>query len=330
MFQTATYWLDTIGVDGFRLDAVLYILEEGDQLQNTASTLQFWADYNAHVKSVNPDALSVGEAWTSTGTILQYVTQDRLDICFEFDLSYATMNAANWGDAGSLSSKADQVFHLYPYLQFATFLTNHDQDRSFTVLGENEDKARVAAGLYLTLPGIPFVYYGEEIGMVGSGDHLNIRSPMQWTGGSNAGFTTGVPWQAINGNYTQYNVAAENGDPGSLLEWYRRLIAARNQSPALRHGTYDPLSSSDEQVLAFVRRDSLQTVLCMANTASGSSGGITLTGPTGVLEPGEYTLVSLLEPGDTLDITVSPAYEIEGLNLGGYEVAVYELSLIHI
>ncbi|MCK4408633.1 MAG: hypothetical protein KAW67_01020, partial [Candidatus Eisenbacteria sp.] len=174
MFDTATYWLDTIGVDGFRLDAVLYILEEGSQLQNTASTLSFWQDYNTHVKAVKPDVLSVGEAWTSTSTVLQYVTQDRLDFCFEFDLSYATLGAVNWGDAGSLSDKADQVYHLYPHLQFGTFLTNHDQDRTFTVVGEDEGKAKVAAGIYLTLPGIPFVYYGEEIGMVGSGDHLNI------------------------------------------------------------------------------------------------------------------------------------------------------------
>ena len=326
MFATATYWLDTIGVDGFRLDAVLYIIEEGDQLQNTASTLQFWHDYNTHVKAVKPEAFSVGEAWTSTGTVLQYVTEDRLDTCFEFDLSYAMLGAVNDGYADWVSTKADQVYNLYPYLQYATFLTNHDQDRTFTVLGENEGKAKVAAGIYMTLPGTPFVYYGEEIGMIGSGDHLNIRTPMQWTDGTNAGFTTGTPWNYISGNYTQYNVADEEADPNSLLEWYKRLIHVRNGSPALRQGTHDPLGSSESAVMAFVRSHEQQTVLCMINTASSTLGGITLTGSASSLEPGDHTLINLLDPGDTLNITVSPSYEITGLNLARREVAIYEFE----
>jgi alpha-amylase len=326
MFDTATYWLDTIGVDGFRLDAVLYIIEEGDQLQNTASTLSFWQDYNTHVKAVKPDVLSVGEAWTATSIVLQYVTQDRLDFCFEFDLSYATLDAVNGSYAVPLSDKADQVYHLYPHLQFGTFLTNHDQDRTLNVLGYDEDKAKVAAGVYMTLPGIPFVYYGEEVGMIGSGDHLNIRSPMQWTDGTNAGFTTGTPWQTINWNYPDYNVAVEEMDTGSLLEWYKQLIRVRNQSPALRQGTHDQLASSASPVLAFVRRHEQQTVLCMANTASNAFGNITLTGSETSLETGEHALTNLLDPGDTLDITVSPTYEITGMSLAGHEVAIYEFA----
>ncbi len=326
MFETAAYWLDTIGVDGFRLDAVLYIIEEGDQLQNTTATLDFWHDFNTYIKAVKPDAMSVGEAWTSTSIVRQYVTDDRLDFCFEFDLSYATLDAVNWGDAGSLSDKASQVYHIYPYLQFGTFLTNHDQDRTFSVLGEDESKAKLAAGIYMMLPGIPFVYYGEEIGMTGTGYDVNKRTPMQWTDGTNAGFTTGTPWRAINSNYQDYNVAVEEQDSGSLLEWYKQLIDVRNQSPALRRGTHAPLDSSSSSVLAFVRRDEQQTVLCMANTGSNTLGSITLSGSAESLEPGEHTLVNLLDPGDTLDVTVTPTYEIGGLNLAGRAVAIYELA----
>ena len=324
MFDTATYWLDTIGVDGFRLDAVLYIDEDGSQHQNTAQTLQFWEDYNTHVKGVEPDVVSVGEAWTSTSTVLQYVTNDRLDFCFEFDLSYAINGAVNGGDAGSVGSKANEVYHLYPHLQFGTFLTNHDQDRALNVLGFDEEKAKAAAGIYMTLPGIPFVYYGEEIGMIGSGDHLNIRTPMQWTAGSNAGFTTGTPWGTINGNYQQYNVSVEELDTGSLLSWYKQLIRVRNETPALRRGTHDPLASSMSPVLAFVRQYEYQTVLCMTNTAPNSLGSITLTGSSSSLVPGGHTLVNLLVPGDTLNVTVTPSHEIIGIDLDGYEVAVYE------
>jgi alpha-amylase len=326
MFQTASYWLDDVGVDGFRLDAVLYILEDGDQLQNTPSTLQFWHDFNTHIKSVKPDAMTVGEAWTNTSTVLQYVTDDRLDICFEFDLAYNMLGAVNSGDASGVRGQAAWVVDSYPYLQFATFLTNHDMDRAFTVLGEDEGKAKAAAGIYLTLPGVPFVYYGEEVGMVGSGSDINSRTPMQWTGGANAGFTTGTPWQTINWNYGEYNVADEEQDAGSLLEWYKDLIRARAASPALRQGTYGPLSSSESSVLAFVRDHEQETVLCMVNTAPNTVSNLTLSGSSSTLVPGEHTLVSLLDPSDTLDITVSPTYEISGLSLAGYEVAVYAFA----
>ncbi|MGD8628823.1 MAG: alpha-amylase family glycosyl hydrolase, partial [bacterium] len=326
MFETATYWLDSIGVDGFRLDAVLYIDEDGDQLQNTQATLDFWADYNSHVKAVEPEALSVGEAWTSTSTVLQYVTEDRLDLCFEFDLAYSMLGSVNDADAGWVNWKAGEVYQVYPYLQYATFLTNHDQDRAFTTLGESEGKARVAAGIYLTQPGVPFIYYGEEIGMIGSGDHLNIRTPMQWTGGTNAGFTTGSPWNYIGSNYTDFNVADEAGDTGSLLEWYKRIIRVRNASPALRQGTYAALDASDSAVMASVREHEQQTLLTLINTWSGALGGITLTGDAASLEPGEHTLVNLLDEGDTLQVTVSPDYEISDLSLDGHQVAVYEFA----
>ena len=325
MFDTAGWWLDTVGVDGFRLDAVLYIDEDGGQLQNTPGTLQFWQDYNTAVKAVNPDVLSVGEAWTSSGTVLQYVTNERLDICFEFDLSYATVGAANDGDAGYLAQKASQVYAMYPHLQFATFLTNHDQNRVFESLGQDEGKAKVAAGIYLTLPGVPFVYYGEEVGMIGSGADEFKRTPMQWTGAPGVGFTTGTPWQAPNGNFAQYNVQGEDQDQGSLLNWYRRLIQLRGRTPALRRGTHTALASSAAPVLGFLRSDGPQTVLCLANTAPDSQFGVVLTGGPGGLLPGDYALTNLLDPADTPVLSVDSAFGFTGLDLAGYEVAVYEI-----
>jgi len=324
MFDTATYWLDTIGVDGFRLDAVMGIIEEGDQTTHTASTLQFWQDYHTHVKAAKPNALSVGEAWSNTSLVLQYVIEDRLDICFEFEQSYAILDAAYWGDTSYLSYKANQVYEIYPHLQYGTFLTNHDQNRVLDILDNDEGKAKVAAGIYLTLPGVPFIYYGEEIGMVGSGAHENIRSPMQWTDGPNAGFTTGVPWQPLNGNYPAYNVLVEQQDPGSLFNWYRQLIHVRNRTAALRRGSHDPLGTSTPVVMAFVRRQARQTVLCLINSGPVSESGITLTGSASCLVPGTHTLINLLDHSDTFNITVSPSYEITGLSLAGHETAIYQ------
>ncbi len=324
MFNSASFWLDTVGVDGFRLDAVLYVDEDANQLQNTPETLQFWQDFNTHVKAVNPAVLSVGEAWTGSNTVVQYVSDDRLDLCFEFDLSYAMVGAAIEADPGYLGSKATQVYDLYPYLQYATFLTNHDQDRSFTVLGEDLGKAKVAAGIYLTMPGVPFVYYGEELGMTGSGAHEFIRSPMQWTDGFAAGFSTSTPWQPVNSNFLQYNVQDEELDPASLLNWYKQLIKVRNQTPALRHGMYATLNSSAASVMAYVRDDEQQVVLCVANTSSFGESNVTLSGSASSLVPGDYTVVNLLEPADTFAVTISAAYEISSLNLAGHQVAIYE------
>ncbi len=326
MLDTAAWWLDAIGVDGFRLDAVLYIDEDPGLLQTTPATLQFWQDFNAHIKAVEPDALSVGEAWTASSTVVQYVSNDRLDLCFEFDLSYAILGAVNGGNAGGLGGKMAQVHALYPYLQYATFLTNHDQDRSFNVLGFDQGKAKAAAGLYLTLPGVPFLYYGEEIGMVGNGAHEYIRSPMQWATGAGAGFTTGTPWQAINANYPQFNVATAQQDTQSLLAWYKRLVHARNGSPALRRGNCAMLAVSEPAALAYVRADSQQVVLCLANTSAGALAGFTATATAAALAPGDYLAVDLLDPADTRTITVAADGLIDGLELGGHEVRAYALT----
>jgi alpha-amylase len=328
MFDTATYWLDTIGVDGFRLDAVLYIDEDSGQLQSTPGTFQFWQDYNTHVKSVNPDVLSVGEAWTGSSTVNQYVIDGRLDFCFEFDLSYAILGSVNNGDSGSVGGKASQVYNLYPYLQFGTFLTNHDQNRSFDVLGNDLGKAKAAAGIYMTLPGIPFVYYGEEIGMVGGGADEFKRSPMQWTDGLYSGFSTATPWQALNGNYQDFNVAVADQDAGSLLSWYKQLIHVRNRNSALRHGTHTPLGSSNSPVLAFLRADETQVLLCVTNTSGYSQGAVTISGLASHRSPGDYTAVDLLGSPDVLTITVTPEYEITGLNFSGYEVRIYEFARV--
>ncbi|MCB1182176.1 DUF3459 domain-containing protein [bacterium] len=325
MFDTATFWLDTVGVDGFRLDAVLYIDEDPGQLQSTPGTLQFWHDYNAHVKSVAPDMLSVGEAWTSTGAVVPYVSDDRLDLCFEFDTAYAMLDAANGSWAPGLAAKVSQVVAAYPDLQFATFLTNHDQDRLRNALGFDEDRNRAAAALLLTLPGVPFLYYGEEIGMQGSGAHENIRSPMQWNEGPFAGFSSTTPWQALNADFPAHNVTNMRADPGSLWQWYRRLIALRHDAPALRRGSFAALAASDDAVLAFVRRDGAQTLLCLVNTADSARTGIELAGLAGSLTAGDHPAVDRLDPADAPTLTVTADLRLPGLALPAHGAKVYEI-----
>jgi glycosidase len=325
MFTIADYWLNTVGVDGFRLDAVLYIIEDGDMLANTEGTYQFWHDYNLSVKQSKPSVMSVGEAWTGTNTILNYVVDNRLDYCFEFNLAYSILNAVNSGDAEGVEYKMQEVYNVYPYMQFGTFLTNHDQDRLMNVLGFDTGKVKAAASIYLTLPGIPYIYYGEEIGMDGSGDHINIRRPMQWSDQANAGFSTATPWTPVDDDYLIYNVSDEQADSTSLLNWYKKLIEVRNQEVALRLGEYEAAGASATEVMSFLRHYGDQLILVMVNTGPSNVSDLTLSFVGSRLQPGEYILSNLLND-DTLSVSVTGSYQIEGLEIDGYGALVYSVS----
>jgi hypothetical protein len=136
------------------------------------------------------------------------------------------------------------------------------------VLGGNIAKAKVAASLLLTIPGIPYLYYGEEIGMYGQKPDEDIRLPMQWSNGKNAGFSSGNAWRAPHKTYTQYNVSAEDLDDSSLLNHYRKFISLRNQIPALRAGQYTNIPTENSAVMSFARFQNKDTVFVISNTSS--------------------------------------------------------------
>ena len=252
MLDVVKFWLDK-GVDGYRLDAIKYLVEDGPLLENTPQTYAFLEEFNDVYKAANPEAITVGEVWQSTQSIIPYIQNDRLDVCFEFGLAGAILDAVDNGNPESLENQLTTVQNSYPMLQYATFLTNHDIDRVFSTLDASADKMKLAASLYLTLPGIPFVYYGEEIGMTGTGDHLNIRRPMQWTDGSNAGFSATTPWQSIGSNYLLNNVQDMDANPASILRHYKKLISIRNEQEALRRGQTLLLDNNNAKVFSFAR-----------------------------------------------------------------------------
>ncbi|MEX2602600.1 MAG: alpha-amylase family glycosyl hydrolase, partial [Gracilimonas sp.] len=266
MFAISDFWINEIGVDGFRQDAVLYIHEDGPTLKNTPETLQFWQDFNTNLKAANPEAFAVGEAWESTDIALKYMTDNRLDYVFEFDMAQAIMNGVINEDVIPIISQMQKVYDAYPFLQYGTFLTNHDQNRvihSFAkdidedgvidITPEDIKKAKLAASLYLTLPGIPYLYYGEEVGMLGQKPDPDIRLPMQWSDEVNAGFSSSQPWRTPNFNYADYNVEVMREDENSLFNHYRELIQLRNKTPDLQNGEYEAGISSDPGLFTFLR-----------------------------------------------------------------------------
>ena len=315
MFDVARYWLQDMHADGFRLDAVKYIFETVTQTEDVPATIQFWKDFRAYYKTVNADAFTVGEAWTSTNIIKKYVENNGLDYCFEFNLASALVNAANNGDAATLQAAVENAMSSYPYLQFGTFLTNHDQERVMTTLGSNVSKAKVAAQLLLTLPGIPFIYYGEEIGTIGPKPDENIRTPLQWNSSANAGFSTGTPWRAPQSDYLTKNIATQQHDSTSLWSTYNKLIQLRTSEPALRKGNYLTIPNNSASALVFMRQCANETIFVASNLSANQLGNVQISFYPGTLPSGNYVLKDLLS-GNKQEIIVAADGSASNQNLG--------------
>ncbi len=292
MFKVVDFWLDK-GVDGYRLDAIKYLIEEDGLLENTSGTFSLLEEFNEVYKSNNPEAFTVGEVWSSTSSIVPYVQNDRLDVCFEFNLASSILNAVNDGNPDRVKQQLEEVQSVYPVLQYATFLTNHDMARAYSVLGNDTEKMKLAASIYLTLPGIPFIFYGEEVGQVSSGDHVDVRRPMQWSGDNNAGFSTGTPWNPPSSNYRTNNVKNMAADTNSLFHHYRELIHIHNEQFALRRGQTIEVESNAGNALTFARVYEDEAVIVVANL-SGSTIFPVLSMSTSALPAGVYEVTELL------------------------------------
>jgi alpha-amylase len=297
MFRISREWLQK-GVDGYRLDATRYLIEDGPGAgqYDTPETHQLLKDFTTDVEKAKPDAILVAENTVDTTTLATYYTDGLAN--FNFPLASAIIDGVNRGDATPITATIRQMLAAYPPDAIdAPFLTNHDQTRIATVLGSNGGKLRDAAAILLTLPGAPFIYYGEELGMQnapGSEDESK-RTPMAWTAAG--GFTTGSPWRPYSPGLAQNNVATESGDSQSLLTYYRNWIGARKKSNALLKGNIG-LLSAPAQVLAYTRtfnNDRAVVVHNLGNTATTVSvevsepifadAGVSYTATTVTLPP---------------------------------------------
>jgi alpha-glucosidase len=167
------------------------------------------------------------------------------------------------------------------------FLSNHDKIRAASryCLGEDDRRAKVALAMLLTLRGTPFIYYGEEIGLrdipvrrkQDIKDRVGLiywpiykgrdgcRAPMQWDNSENAGFSHAEPWLPVHTNYVHRNVAEQEIDPDSLLNFFRKIVSIRKSHPALRLGDFTPIDSGSRYILSFTRTWEDQTVLMLLN-----------------------------------------------------------------
>ncbi|MCC6791581.1 MAG: alpha-glucosidase C-terminal domain-containing protein, partial [Thermomicrobiales bacterium] len=188
---------------------------------------------------------------------------------------------------------------------WGTFLTNHDQNRAMSQLNGDVAQAKLAASAMLTMPGLPFIYYGEEIGMTGAKPDPLIRTPMQWRAGPSGGFTTGTPWQPVASLDPAATVFGQEGDPDSLLRHYRALVQLHAAHPALGHGDFIELDTNDSAVLAFLRVATDETVLVLINFGDEPIGDLTLALDADDMPGGDVTLETLFGEAGSHQMTLS-------------------------
>ncbi len=282
----ARFWLDDLGADGFRLDAIRYVIEDEIDgrpiLADSPRNRAYLADFNRYVHDVAPDAFTVGEILvTSSNVIANYTDDDSVDAAFEFALAESIISAAQLGNKRDIERQLANTLREFESGTFATLTTNHDMPRLFSTIGEDEGINEVVINLIMTMPGFPFIYYGEEIGMgsdstTGGGD-INYRRPMQWDASEFGGFSSVTPWLGLDSNFADYTVADQTNDPDSLLSHYRDLIHLRNNQPALQYGETIAVDSTYRAAWGYLRYTEDETLLVVHNLDDREAGDYTFS-----------------------------------------------------
>ena len=265
IIEIARFWLKDIGVDGFRLDAAKFIFRE-DQPQKNHS---WWKYFGDELRKIKADVYLVAEVWDGPQAIAPYL--EGLDACFNFKLSDLILGTAAKGrDSLDLLNNYMEIRKIYePYRKDqyvdATFLANHDQNRSMTQLGNRINRAKMAASLLLTLPGTPYIYYGEEIGMLGKKPDEYIREPFLWApqGVDTLQTSWEVPLYSSYENVEPLSFQVENKH--SLYHHYKKLIALRKNSYALSFGDIEAYPIKGDSLLAYARSFEQEKLLIIHN-----------------------------------------------------------------
>jgi alpha-amylase len=235
IIKIAKFWLDR-GVDGFRLDACTSYYTG-----NTTQNVEFLRWFNQEVKAIKADAYLIGEVWSDAGTIAEYY-KSGIDSFFNFPYAQATgrlIPALNRQDgngfAQGLADWQSLLLQNNDKAIDALFLSNHDNARSAGFLLRNLQKQKMAAAMYLLAPGNPFIYYGEELGMNGSGIDENKRLPMLWSTSDR----TGIPQAPPNATQSVDGIAGvdqQRRDRASLLNHYRKILSIKAANPEIARG----------------------------------------------------------------------------------------------
>ncbi len=250
VIKIGKFWVGEIGVDGFRLDAAQHIYPNNQHKKNC----EWWKQFRVEMEAVNKNVFLVGEVWSESEIAAPYLDK-ALHAVFNFDIGYKIMKVVRIGKDSGIAVRHKQIRDLYSkysksYVD-ATFITNHDQNRIMSGVKKNIDKAKMAASLLLTLPGSPFIYYGEELGMQGKKPDEYIREPFIWDNKKTDKGQT--KWIRVKYNKGLVSLARQMEDKKSIWNHYKTLIQLRKSNELLSFGEIEPLLLKDKKLIVFYR-----------------------------------------------------------------------------
>jgi len=309
MLDVLRFWLD-LGIDGFRMDAIPYLFErDGTNGENLPESHEYLKRVRAEIDANYADKVLLAEANQWPEDVVEYFGDgDECHMCFHFPVMPRMFMALRREDATPIYEILERTPPIPENCQWGLFLRNHDEltlemvtddERDYMyneyakdprmklnlgirrrlapLMDSGRDEIQLLHAIMFSLPGSPVLYYGDEIGMgdnIFLGDRDGVRTPMQWTGDRNGGFSRAdfaqlylPPLMDPVYGYQAVNVEAQLRTPASLLRWIRRFVALRKQHPVFGLGSYEPLETSNPRIFAHVRRYEDDVVLCVHNVA---------------------------------------------------------------
>ena len=355
MYDSTRFWYKR-GVVGFRLDAVDTLFEDPNLTdnpilpgKNAYGDPKIEDKYTHKLPEVHDvmkglrkaanqyNAVLIGETWTGNVSELKdYYGTNHDELQMPMDLMFTKLKPLSAEvfrkHVGAVDSSGEWPVYV---------MSNHDIVRAYTRFADgkhDDDIAKVLAGMYLTLRGTAIMYYGEEIGMKNNDptrkedvkDPIGQlgwpeqkgrdgeRTPMQWNDTPNAGFTQGIPWLPVPMTYETHNVASEQKDPNSILNFYKNLLALRHTNQALLDGDYIALNQDDANVYSYLRRYKGQAVLVVLNMSENPQNVSFNLSKQGFSTGEAKTLLSTINGGAT--------QKLSGMSLPSYTVYIGEVT----
>ena len=312
MWNVMKFWLE-LGVDGFRLDAVPYLIErEGTNCENLPETHEVIREWRKKVDEQFPGTMLLAEANQWPSDLRPYFGNgDEFHMAFHFPLMPRMFMGLRLEDRKPITEILQQTPEIPASCQWCLFLRNHDEltlemvtnierDYMYDIYARDKimrlnlgirrrlaplldnDRRRIELmnGMLMSLPGTPILYYGDEIGMgdnIHLGDRNGVRTPMQWSGGWNGGFSGADPEALYSPpilnpvyGYQAVNVLSQKRNENSLLSWMRHIMSIRRSSSVFGSGSIEFLFPANHRVLAYVRQLGKETILVVNNLSSAA------------------------------------------------------------
>ena len=317
MWEVMRFWLER-GVDGFRLDAIPYLVErEGTNCENLPETHAVLKEFRRKLDEHYPGRMLLAEANQWPADLRPYFgDEDEFHMAFHFPLMPRMFMGLKLEDRKPITEILQQTPEIPPSCQWCIFLRNHDEltlemvtdvERDYMydtyaesktmrinlgirrrlapLLSNDRRSIELMNGMLMSLPGTPIIYYGDEIGMgdnINLGDRNGVRTPMQWNGETNAGFSA-APSERLYApliqdpvyGYPAVNVLSQKASAHSLFNWMKSIITVRRSAAVFGRGSIEFLYPANHRILAYVRRLGNEVIL-VVNNLSGTAQAVEL------------------------------------------------------